>query len=152
MEIKDYYHSIQENNRYFNQGYIHLLHLIRNQPQLMTEEDYLTEDGFALGQWMKEIRKQWDARELNIRQIAKLEAIGFAKLEIYQNWESMYRLVYDYFIVNGNAKINRFYRNDEGIMLGAWLDKQMHFFSGLTKEQQEKLIAIGVTTENDTSQ
>ena len=152
MEIKDYYHSLQEKNRYFNQGYIHLLHLIRNQPQLMTEEDYLTEDGFALGQWMKEIRKQWDAGELNKRQIAKLEAIGFAKLEICQNWEAMYRLVYDYFIVNGNAKINRFYRNDEGIMLGAWLDKQVHFFSGLTKEQQEKLIAIGVTTENDTSQ
>ncbi len=107
---------------------------------------YITDSGLYLGKW---IRRQNCMGKLSNERIEKLKAIGMT-WDISDPWEEKYRLVKAYFDKTGSSTIPNDYVID-GIWIGRWLSKQKAKLAGnnknelpLTKEQTEKLTAIGI--------
>lgn len=117
---------------------------LRNHPGLDISDDLVLADGFELGQWVSQIREMWKDDVLETKYILKLEAIGFASTSEIQNWESMYWYAKDYYIENGDMHIGRNFKTKDGILLGAWIQRQKQFHFLLSDYQKEKLLCIGI--------
>lgn len=129
---------------YFLCGYSHLLIYIRDHADLIIEDDYRFSDGFELGLWMYHIRRAWRDNELAGKYVRKLKEIGITMDETKQPWESMYFLAREYYKKNKNINLSTTYRTDDGLLLGAWVDRQRRYFSCMDSEQTEKLLKIGI--------
>ena len=118
---------------------------------------YTTEDGIALGRW---IRRQRDGK-LSEERRKKLDAIGMI-WNTADPWEEKFTLVKRYFDENGDVNIPA----DcvvEGVWIARWLSEQVARMNGkptgraktikrLTDEQIKKLKSLGIrenTTRND---
>lgn len=106
--------------------------------------DYISDDGFALGRWIYDIRKHWENNELTEKQKYLLETVGVSRDGNNQNWETMYCIAKNYYLSYGTLPDDITYITPEGIVLGAWIDKQKRFGYLLRKEQKEKLELIGI--------
>lgn len=128
---------------WFTRGYSHLMLAMRNSVVPNVGPDYVCRDGFPLGNWVAEVRTAWNKGDLTDEQIKSLQHIGLAKDEEMQQWTSIFVLAEDY--VRSNACLpDRDYRTVDGILLGAWLERQRLFFPSLCEEQQEKLRKLGI--------
>lgn len=134
MEIKN-----QIQRKWFDRGYAHLLIYAEKHPGLDISEKYQAPDAFALGQWISEIRKQWNEGKLETGYAKKLMEIGLAKDREQQAWESMYRQTSIYIAENKGDGLKISDQNEEGIMVGAWLDRQMRIYPRLSEEQKKKV-------------
>ncbi len=129
--------------KWFDRGYAHLLIYTEKHPELDISEEYKAPDGFALGQWISEIRRLWNGGKLESRYVKKLKQIGLAKDREQQPWEAMYRLTSIYIAEHKGSKPNVRDQNEDGIMIGAWLDRQRRMYLRLSEEQKEKLTKMG---------
>lgn len=73
-----------------------------------------------------------------------LQRAGIAQSVKEQTWESLYFYAREYFNEHGNIDIPRSYRTVDGVMLGAWLERQKKRLELLTDEQSRKLAFIGI--------
>ncbi len=144
MEINN-----QIQRKWFDRGYAHLLIYAEKHPELDISEKYQAPDGFELGQWISEIRKQWNEGELESEYVKKLMEIGLAKDRGQQAWESMYRQTDIYIADHKGNKPKVSEQNEDGIMVGAWLDRQIRIYSRLSEEQKNKLKKISRMAENE---
>ena len=62
----------------------------------------------------------------------------------YQSWESMYLKAVDYYARTGNMNVPVGYCTEDGVLLGAWVDRQRRYYVTLQKEQKEKLKKLGI--------
>ncbi len=134
---------------WFDRGYAKLLIYLRDHPGLPIKNDYISEDGFHLGDWMAETRSLWQSGYLTEQQERMLEEIGFSKAEDSQSWESMYRLLRNSMKTHIEDPIELSYRTEEGVMLGAWMDRQQRLFMSLAQEKRYKLQELGLGVRND---
>ncbi len=141
--------QIQIPKAWFDHGYALLLIYLRDHPGMPMDDDYKAMDGFLLGDWMNEVRIMWTEGNLSCKQICKLETIGFSKNKEDQSWESMYRLLQNAMRETEQIPVDFLYKTDEGVMLGAWKDRQQRLFHSLTKEKQEKLRKLGLGKDID---
>ena len=130
-----------------NAGYAKLLLYIKKYNGYDIDEDYECSDGFPLGEWVKQIRELKQSDMLNEKQVEKLERIGFCFDKGQQNWELMYFRLKMYFEKQGKLPEGIHCQNQDGVMLGAWMDKQKRFACYLSRLQQEKLCSLGVNLE-----
>ena len=137
-------YQLQIPKTWFDHGYALLLIYLRDHPGLPMDEGYEAMDGFPLGEWMEQVRILWNEDILSDKQIEKLEIIGFSKDAESQRWESMYRLLRDRMKKAGDIPVELLYKTEEGVMLGAWKDRQERLFHSLSKEKQEKLQKLGL--------
>ncbi|MBO5239334.1 MAG: helicase associated domain-containing protein [Lachnospiraceae bacterium] len=129
---------------YFNHGYAQIMMHLTNHPDLDIPEDKVMPDGFPLGRWLKEVRTGLQNHAFDEKQTARLETLGISYEEKEQTWESMYRMALEYFTRNGNVCMRPGYCTEDGVMLGAWLDRQRRYYMDLSEEQKEKLGVLGV--------
>ena len=132
---------------WFNRGYAQLLMYLSRHVGLDLEPDYISPDGFELGKWIIEIRKLWLEGSLTKKQEYQVEQIGLAMKETTQDWESVFRYARNYYLDNTVLPTGKYYRTDEGVILGAWIDRQKRFGILLSDEQKEKLKEIGIDVE-----
>ena len=67
------------------------------------------------------------------------------ELKDYLNLEDYYTYHAEKFIAkNGINRISLHEKTEDGIMIGAWLDRQRRIYRTLTTEQQTKLNKIGI--------
>ncbi len=134
---------------WFDHGYALLISYLRDHPGLSIEGDYKAADGFLLGIWITEIRFLWKEGFLTYEQIRKLETIGFSKDPEDQSWESMYRLLRNRIMEKGDVPQELQYKTEDGVMLGAWKDRQERLFLSLPEEKREKLRKLGFGDRTD---
>lgn len=130
--------------KWFNRGYAQLIMYLRDHPGIDVSDHLVLGNGFELGQWVMQIRSMWQDNLLDTSYILKLEGLGLSPIQEYQSWESMYWYAKDYYIEYGNKAIERNYKTQDGILLGAWIHRQKQYAFLLTKEQKEKLKDIGI--------
>lgn len=133
--------------KWFNYGYAKLLMYLSQHVGLDIEADRKLSDGFEIGKWMQAVREYWQNGLLTQKQEYQLEQIGMSIDESMQSWESVYRYARNYYMDNAVLPNGRSYRTDDGVILGAWIDRQKRFGFMLADEQKEKLKAIGIDVE-----
>ncbi len=131
---------------YFNRGYAEIMMRLTNHPDLNIPDDEITSNGFPLGEWLKEVRTGLKQNAFDARKVVILEALGISCDKKYQSWESMYLKAVDYYARNGNIDIPVGYCMEDGVLLGAWIDRQRRCYEALQKGQKEKLNKLGIRT------
>ena len=108
--------------------------------------DYVTEDGCPLGRWIRRQRDNYS--KLSKSKIERLNELGIIRKS--DPWEEKYKLLQDYYKVNGNLNIAVDYVVN-GVWLGRWLYEQIARLNNrssskkqLTDEQEKKLEALGI--------
>lgn len=117
---------------------------------------YVDEDGFALGQWIMNLRSIYNGNAtglLDKKRIQQLESIGIEwRIKDNLTWEQWYELAEEYFNIHGNLKMPNIFEMN-GHKVGQWLVNQRraknHPENGrkITQEQIEKLDQIGMVWE-----
>lgn len=129
---------------YFNRGYAEMLMYLREHPKADASEEMKMPDGFPLGKWLMEIRDGIKYSRFSQAQLTMLSALGISREKETQGWESMYLKAEDHYLRTGTLDIRHDYCTEEGIMLGAWIDRQKRYYPLLSNEQQEKLTKVGI--------
>lgn len=117
---------------------MHLLIYLREHVSLDMQEDEKISDGFDLKLYVKIIRSLKNQGALTKKEIAMLSKLGLSWTEDEQSWESMYRYAKDYYDLYHKLP-ERSCVLDNGVFLGAWVDRQKRFYQSCTEEQQRKL-------------
>ena len=92
--------------------------------------DYVTEDGFALGKWVSNLRSRWKRGEVGKEEEASLNKLGMIWDKHESQWEKSYRAAEKYFAAYGNLKVPGNYRTEDGITLGLWVANQRRIHAG----------------------
>ena len=129
---------------YWTHGYAQLLRYARTHDKIDELKDYKNHTDFNLYEWLQYFREKWQIGLLSEERIRMLKAVGVEKDDIEQLWMMMYVKARDYYDENGNMEIAFTYRTDEGILLGAWVDKQKKIKYRLSEGQKRKLDNIGI--------
>lgn len=128
----------------FIEGYAQLMIYFCDHIDADISDEYVTDDGFELGKWLSKVRQLWEQGELNSKQVLMLHKVGLSSKQEKQAWETLYFYAKDYYIEHGNTDISRTYRTVDGLMLGAWIERQKINYAHLSVDQRQKLSDIGV--------
>lgn len=123
---------------------------------------YVTEDGWALGKWVSNLRikvKKYGLEQiLTEGQQSQLEALGMIWDKSKENWERYFEAAETYYRANGNLDVPVKYITEDGIPLGRWLSNLRHQLlvrdrqSALSDEQRKQLRSIGLQDESKPEQ
>jgi len=136
----------------WNQGYVALCEYKAKHGDLDIKTDYITEDGFALGQLVSNIRtaKAQGRRSvfLTTNHEKQLSDIGFIWDKSDHVWDQYYHVIVEYKKEHGHLNIPAEALSEEGLAIGAWVRRQRQIRYGktngrLTEAQIQKLDAIG---------
>ena len=108
---------------------------------------YVTDDGTALGAWLRGVKNQYRGGNLSTERIAKLESIGVEwESVIARNWANYFELAKKYYEEHGDLNVNAHYEIN-GVKLGTWISSQRESFKKgrLSDEQINKLNEIGMS-------
>lgn len=123
---------------------------------------YVTEDGWALGKWVSNLRikvKKYGLEQtLTEEQQSQLEALGMIWDKSKENWDRYFEAAETYYRENGNLDVPVKYTTEDGIPLGRWLSNLRHQLlvrdrqSALSDEQRKQLRSIGLQDESKPEQ
>ena len=108
---------------------------------------YVTDDGTALGAWLRGVKNQYRGGKLSAERIEKLESIGIEwESVLVRNWANYYELAKQYYKEHGDLNVNAHYEIN-GVKLGTWISSQRESFKKgrLSDEQINKLNEIGMS-------
>ena len=116
-----------------------------------------TENGTALGAWIRNMRRKYENGKLSEYQIEKLNSIDMIWTNTIDNdWQNYYEKAAEYYRKYGNLDVPAAYKVD-GAALGKWIrryriNKTTGATAGkLTDERREKLDAIGMIWNTEDS-
>lgn len=129
----------------FERGYASAERYVAMNGHLQVPSNYVDEDGFKLGIWLKNQRSKGNDLALERRQ--RLEALGLRWEGRYNaQWEQAFEKAKMYRQSYGDLKIPIMYEVD-GFYLGRWLRRQEEQYANgtLTQDRAQKLLALGMT-------
>lgn len=91
---------------------------------------YVTEDSYALGKWVSNLRSKQKRGELTSEQIQEVESLGMIWDKHNTKWEQNYNAAKEYFSSHGNLRVPHNYRTANGIGLGVWIANQRSIYYG----------------------
>ncbi|MGN1367924.1 MAG: Helicase associated domain protein, partial [Aristaeellaceae bacterium] len=126
---------------------------------LQAPQDYVTEDGCRLGQWLSNLRTRYrelrdeDKTGTTLEQIQRLEAIGMTWNTHETRWDMYFAAAERYYREHGHLLVPRSYQTQDGLKLGVWIanqrSKRKQMLRGrLTDEQTERLNRIGMVWDS----
>lgn len=135
-------------------GYAHAKAYYMEHGHLRASKDYICEDGYNLGTWLRRMRQQKKGSikntMLNEARIEQLETIGMV-WDIHEGlWEDGYRAAHRYYTEHGNLDVSSTFVTDDGFELGHWIRVQRHAKRGqygrkpLSEEQVCRLDKLGM--------
>lgn len=87
--------------------------------------------GYALGDWIAEMRRRYKNNFLSPEKIEMLNEIGMI-WSIKKTWDEVYLYAYEYYLENGNLNVSSSYVTLDGYNLGMWV--------ALQRSKKEKFI------------
>lgn len=136
----------------WERNYAEAVHYYNAHDDLMVPAAYLTESGFALGKWMRNLQRARRKGLLTDGQISRLDALDM----VWGNrndlqWQHMYALAQRYYAKHGDLKVPLSYIAPGGEPLGRWVNRQRNARKNpgnenarLTPERIEKLNALAM--------
>lgn len=124
-------------DRKWNDAYALAKEYFNKHSDLNVPSEYKCDNGFALGQWVKNQRRSYKKGTLNKGRTVLLNQIGMV-WELTDGWKYRYDLVMQYYERNGNINISQKLIVD-GVWLGKWLSVQKKLYregEKLSKEQR----------------
>lgn len=139
----------------WERGYVAAKRYCQSTGHLRVPYDYVTEDGFTLGRWIRLQRAAAARSKLSDQRKARLDEIGMV-WRAHKTWDETFALLQAYYDKHGHARIPHDY-NVEGVWLYKWLSDQKRLLDGtssnykgrnqeLTQEQQDKLRSVGIVS------
>lgn len=143
----------------WERGYAYAKAYYEEHGNLLVPAKYVTEDGYGLGAWIRNLRQRVQDEEmrsvLTQERIRRLNEIGMKWDGLSAKWEENYLEAMRYFLREGNLRVPAGYKTESGFALGAWIRNLRNIQSGvntqnrpLSKEQIRRLEAIGMVWEN----
>ena len=125
----------------FDQGYSYAKKYFDQHGDLTAAVTYVTDDGFKLGAWLEQKRRQYHKGTLKEENIKKLETIGILWKPSQDLWNQMFSKAKKYFKTHGDLNVPATEKK-----LYSWLGKQRvaKENSKLSAEQIRKLESIGM--------
>ncbi len=121
----------------WDRGYRNLKRYYEEHGNSLLRYNYTTEDGFNLGEWVKQQREKYAKGKLPDQRIKLLEELDMEwgnmlhiKAEIF--WKKMYEEAKEYFEKNGCLPPVT-YTSESGLKLGQWLAQQRRIYKGNIK-------------------
>lgn len=111
---------------------------------------YVAENGIKLGNWLSTLRSVRKKEDCPLRsdQINALDELGMRWRNKYSlQWETSYQQACRYRKQHGNIEIPVSFCTQDGCRLGRWVRRQQDNWEKLSREQREKLEAIGISRE-----
>jgi superfamily II DNA or RNA helicase len=106
--------------------------------------NYKTKSGFALGNWISNLRVRFKEGVLTEEQIEALTEIGMDWNRNDKRWEENYAVAEAYYRGNGHLNVPHAYKTEDGVALGRWLVYLRSKKDELTDEQVARLEQIGM--------
>jgi hypothetical protein len=103
---------------------------------------YKTDEGYALGNWVRAQRTRHIAKKLSNEQYQKLEELNFS-WELQKDLDEWISYLKQYISIFGNADVNLRYKTPEGINLGAWVGRMRKEKKTLDQAVIDKLNTVG---------
>ena len=125
----------------------------RENGHLRIPKSYVTDEGLTLGSWLKTQRRVYTGKisgSLTEEKIEKLNRIGMIWNPRENSFEEGFRELEAYYHSYGTVDVKAKYCSESGFALGKWVSnlrtavKQKGLDAALTKEQQERLTALGM--------
>jgi hypothetical protein len=135
-----------KDKRYFNRGYAELIMYLTSHQEIEINDEYECADGFLLGKWIKNIREQWSNNELSKDQIRRLQNIGLGINADDQKWETMFRYTKQSIQEKNARRLSSSYVTEDGILVGAWLDRQKRICEtsgNLSQDKVDRINSLG---------
>jgi len=101
---------------------------------------YKTEDGFSLGSWVDNQRK--NKNKLPPSKVERLHKLGFAWDTSDENWETGFENLRRFIEENGHAKVPIKYKNNDGFKLGMWVNRQKNDVLNLPQKKVSELDSL----------
>ena len=107
----------------WKQGY-NYLKVYLDKHHSICKRDYITNNGFHLGNWVGVQRKNFNINKLSKDRISQLELLSTWEWDIIEaRWQNCYDNIKKYIIEN-NTICSTHYITDDGLHLGSWLSVQ----------------------------
>lgn len=125
-----------EDVRWFNK-YLLLLEYKKKHGNCNIDGNYVTEDGFRLGSWLKCQRYAYNKGILSEDKISFLRGLGIefniSSKDAY--WNKMYAVLKEYYIQNGNSSISTHADTDS---VGLWINNLRRAYGGKAEYKLDK--------------
>jgi hypothetical protein len=111
--------------------------------------DYKTTEGFTLGSWQSDQRKNYRKGKMPQDRIEQFEKIGFIWEILEEKFEKGFKETLLYKEKTGNPNAPKGYKTNEGYLLGSWQSNLMHNYKkgNLSSDRIKRLEDIGFTWE-----
>ena len=102
---------------------IHKLHDYKTENgDILVPMNYVSLDGFKLGNWVRGKRVAKSRGKLSSNQIKELDDLGFV-WDVYEHqWQQGIHKLHDYKTENGNISVPQTYETSDGFKLGNWVN------------------------------
>ena len=126
----------------WEQGFQEAERFYRAHSHLDIPAQYVTESGFALGQWYRTQRNAVREGSISNERFKQLERIGFQRQSVrHRNWMRDYEEAKKYFESHGDLCVPSKYITPEGMHLGTWISTQRNAYrKGTLSEEQIHLL------------
>jgi hypothetical protein len=122
----------------WQEGFNYLTSFVDKYGHGLVERGYKSDDGFALGLWVK--RQRDNRSKLNPDRIALLESVPKWKWLVKDSWwEKGIEELRDYAEQQGHARVPARHVTDDGFALGVWVNNQRQRRATLSKHQGSQL-------------
>ncbi|MCM1508409.1 MAG: helicase associated domain-containing protein [Ruminococcus flavefaciens] len=108
--------------------------------------DYVCEDGYRLGAWLRIVRPEYRKGKLSQRKIQELEKLGIVWDPMETAWENGYLHAKAYYEEHGGRIAPAKYICEDGYKLGQWIQGQKKSLKRgkLSSERMQMLKEIGI--------
>jgi superfamily II DNA or RNA helicase len=112
-----------------------------NEGHCRVPDSYKTDDGYRLGQWVREQRANKDNMDADRRQ--RIEALGGWSWDVISDqWEEGFSRLKQFSNREGHCRVLQTYKTDDGYRLGQWVGVQRRFKDKLDRDRRQRLEAL----------
>jgi superfamily II DNA or RNA helicase len=121
----------------WQQGLGHLQHYNKKHGDCLVPNEFLTDDGYALGKWVSRLRSR--KKTLSPKQLEKLEELDFVWNKFEHQWQQGLGHLRRYKEKHGDCLVPNEFLTDDGYALGNWVARLRSRKKMLSPKQLEKL-------------
>ena len=134
-------------------GYRHAKEYFEAHGNLKMRNDYVCQDGYALGQWLNTNKDAYKKGKITEERFNALNRLGIIWNYLDYAWEIGYAHAKEFYLANGHLKMSYDYVCNDGYKLGSWIGNQRSKVrnaekngcpSVLSNEQKKRLDDIGM--------
>jgi hypothetical protein len=96
----------------------------REHGHLLVPDEFVTDDGFRLGGWLAERRKDHKQHRLSSTRVAELDSLGMVWDYREAHWREGIEAARAFQAVHGHLRVRATYVTEDGFRLGQWVGRQ----------------------------